>query len=68
MKRPKTFHCTTFSVDEAAILLGVGATTIRREVQQSGTIAGVPVVRVGRRILVSRDGLRKAIAGERRVA
>lgn len=56
--------CRCYSADEAAILLGVDRSTVYREAKLSNTIAGVPVVRVGRRVLVSRDALHAAIRGE----
>ena len=43
----------TLSVTQAAILLGVARNTAF-EAARSGELAGVPVIRVGRRLLVPR--------------
>ncbi|MEA2009111.1 MAG: helix-turn-helix domain-containing protein [Actinomycetota bacterium] len=44
--------CATLTVPEAARLLGVGRNLAYEIVARDGEIAGVPVIRVGRRLLI----------------
>ncbi len=46
----------TITIPEAALLLGVSRNTAYAEAQ-SGDLAGVPVIKVGRRLLLSRARL-----------
>jgi excisionase family DNA binding protein len=50
----------TADVCEAATLLGCSAETVRRRVRD-GTI---PSVKIGRKVLISRDVLHRLLAGE----
>ena len=43
----------TLTVEECAAELGIGRTLAYEQAAQRGHIAGVPVLRVGRRMLVS---------------
>ena len=51
------------SVDEAAELLGISNTTLRFIVKQGQ----IPVVRIGRRVLISRKVLDEVASGERSI-
>jgi len=52
----------TVSVDVAARLLGVAITTAHYHYKETGCIAsGVPVIRVGKRVLVPTIALRAAL-------
>jgi hypothetical protein len=53
----------TVSVEQCAAELGIGRTLAYLQAQR-GHIAGVPVLRVGRRLLVSRLALDRVLAGE----
>jgi excisionase family DNA binding protein len=46
----------TFTVSEAAEVLGIGRNTAYQEAK-TGELAGVPVIRVGRRLLIPRARL-----------
>lgn len=50
----------TLTVDEAAALLGVSRSVAYAEARR-GTLAGAPVLRVGRRLLVPRVALERAL-------
>ena len=54
----------TVSIGEAAQILNVSKNTLYAEAAQSGTVAGLPVVRVRNRILVSRKRLENLIDGQ----
>ena len=52
----------TVSVDVAARLLGIAKTTAHHHYTKTGNVAtGVPVIRVGRRVLVPTFALRTAL-------
>ena len=53
----------TVSIGEAAKILNVSKNTLYQEAAESGTVAGLPVVRVRNRILVSRKRLEDLIDG-----
>ncbi len=42
----------TCSVETAAEQLGIGRGTAYRQIARTGTLAGLPVLRIGRRIVV----------------
>ncbi len=50
----------TISVEEAAIVLGIG----RRLAYESVRRGEIPVIRMGKRMLVPTEGLRRLLAGE----
>ena len=50
----------TVTVEEAAQVLGIGRALAYEEARK-GSIAGVPVIRVGRRLLISRAALDRAL-------
>ncbi len=53
---------TTFSVEEACKILGVGRTTALKDIKNKGIITdGVPALRVGKRILFPAALLRNAL-------
>lgn len=52
----------TYSLDEAATLLGIGR-SLGYELARRGSFP-VPVVKLGRRLVVSRAALNKVLAGE----
>lgn len=54
----------TCSVPEAAKLLGVDRDTAYAEIHRTGTLAGVPVLRVGARYRVSKLALAMRLMGE----
>lgn len=54
----------TLTIDEAAQALGIGRTLIYEEVRRTGQLAGVRVLRVGKRWLVPRQAFERALAGE----
>lgn len=53
----------TYTVEEAAERLGISRWLAYQQAQR-GTLAGVPVIRVGRRLLVPRRALERLLAGE----
>ncbi|MDQ3694142.1 MAG: helix-turn-helix domain-containing protein [Chloroflexota bacterium] len=53
----------TVSVEEAAKVLGIGRGLAYQEARLTGQLIGVPVLRVGRRLLISRAALDRALAG-----
>ena len=53
----------TVTVEEAAARLGISRTCAYEHARQ-GAIAGVPVVRVGKRMLVLREPLERLLSGE----
>lgn len=53
----------TCSVAEAARLLGVDRNTAYAEIRRTGTLAGVPVLRIGERYRVSKLGLALRLIG-----
>ncbi len=55
---PPTVHPLTYSLAEAAAVLGVGE-TLMRELVRTGR---VPVLRLGRRVLVRRASLEQILA------
>lgn len=54
----------TCSVPEAAKLLGIDRNTAYAEIQRTGSLAGVPVLRIGGRLRVSKLALLRTLAGE----
>ena len=50
----------TLTISQAAILLGVARNTAF-EAARSGELAGVPVIRVGRRLLIAAAPFREAL-------
>ena len=53
----------TFTVEEAGRLLGIGR-DLAYEHARAGSIGGIPVLRVGRRLLVPRPALERVLRGE----
>lgn len=53
----------TISVEQAGELLGISR-WLAYEQAKTGTIAGVPVLRVGRRLLVPRTALERVLDGD----
>lgn len=53
----------TLTVEEAAHELGISR-NLAYEQARSGRIAGIPVLRVGRRLLVPRAALDRVLSGE----
>lgn len=53
-----------YSVRVAAQLAGVSEWLAGEEIRRTGTLAGVPVIRVGRRILIPREAFDRTLAGE----
>lgn len=56
----------TVSVEEAAKELGIGRGLAYQSARTTGQIAGVPVLRVGRRMLIARAALDRVLAGNAR--
>ena len=52
----------TISLDEAYPLFGVGRSTIYEEAKR-GTVAGIPVIRIGRRLLLPRARVMAVLDG-----
>ena len=52
---------TTYTIAEAARLLGVAKNSAYQAVQRNGALAGVDVIRVGRRLVVPSVPLRQAL-------
>jgi hypothetical protein len=52
-----------YTVREAAQLVGVSEWLAGQEIRRTGTIAGVQVIRVGKRVLIPRDALDRVLAG-----
>jgi excisionase family DNA binding protein len=42
----------TYTVDQAAALLGVGRDTVYRAIRDHGEIAGIPAIRVSTRLVI----------------
>lgn len=59
-------HATrgTLTIEEAAKRLGVSRWLAYEEVRRTGFIGGVPVLRVGRRLLVPRAALERVLSGD----
>lgn len=53
----------TISVEEAGRLLGIGRDLAYSQAR-TGSIGGIPVLRIGRRLLVPRAALERALRGE----
>ena len=53
----------TITIDEAARLLGIGR-NLAYQAARTGSLASVPVIRVGKRLLVPRAPLERLLAGE----
>jgi excisionase family DNA binding protein len=51
----------TLTIPEAAKLLGIGRNLAYQTAAEHGELAGVPVIRVGRRVLVPHARLRAAL-------
>jgi hypothetical protein len=51
----------TLTIPEAARLLGIGRNLAYTHAQESGELAGVPVIRVGRRLVIPRTPLLEAL-------
>ena len=49
------------SCSEAAQLLNISEWLLRKEIQRTSAVLGVPVVRIGRRVLIPRHGLERAL-------
>lgn len=54
----------TCSVPEAARLLGIDRNTAYAEIHRTGSLAGVPVIRIGGRLRVSKLALLRTLTGE----
>jgi Helix-turn-helix domain len=54
----------TISVAQAARELGIGRSLAYELARTTGCLGGVPVVRLGRRIVVPRSALDRVLAGE----
>jgi excisionase family DNA binding protein len=54
---------STLTVEEAARLLGVGRSTAYEQARL-GRLGPVPVFRIGRRLVVPREALERALRGE----
>lgn len=52
----------TLTVDEAASVLGISAITLYRTIERGE--CPIPIVRIGRRVLISREGLGALLRGE----
>ena len=52
----------TITIDEAAVLLGISRWTAYKQAK-TGTLAGVPVLKVGKRVLVPRVPFERALNG-----
>jgi excisionase family DNA binding protein len=59
---PVSIDRRTYSMREVARLLGTSASTIYAEAK-TGRVAGVPVVRVGQRVVVPRAPIDRLLAG-----
>lgn len=64
MKRDKGIITGTYTLPEAALRLGVGKNTAYVEVRDTGKLAGIPVIKVGRRVTVSRELLERRLRGD----
>jgi hypothetical protein len=51
------------SLEETAELLGVSKWLVYKQAQTHNAVCGVPVLRIGRRVLVPRDGLERVLNG-----
>jgi hypothetical protein len=51
----------TADVKEAAQRCGISAALAYREIRATGKLAGVPIIRVGRRMVVPLAGLRRVL-------
>jgi hypothetical protein len=56
-------HAQTVSVEDAATMLGISR-TLAYQCARKGDIAGVPVIRIGRRMLVLRAPLERLLSGD----
>lgn len=54
----------TYDVTEAARLAGVSPWKAGEEIRSTGALAGVPVIRIGRRILIPRAAFDRVLNGE----
>lgn len=54
----------TYDVPEAAQALGISPWKAGEEIRRTGKLAGVPVIRIGRRILIPKDALERVLSGE----
>ncbi len=54
----------TLNVPEWASWLGISASQAYEEARQTGAIAGVPIIRVGNRVVVSRELAERVLAGK----
>jgi excisionase family DNA binding protein len=54
----------TISIEDAARLLGVARSTAYKQAR-AGYLAGIPVIQVGHRILISRHALNRVLRGQR---
>jgi proline dehydrogenase len=52
------------SLEETADLLGVSKWLIYKQAQTHNAVCGVPVLRIGRRVLVPRDALERVLSGK----
>jgi len=53
----------TLTIEEAAAELRIGRTLAYEQARAFGSLAGVPVLRIGRRYVVSRAGLARVLGG-----
>lgn len=53
-----------YNVQQAAALLGVSDGSAYQEIKLTGRLAGIPVIRVGRRITISQELLDRRLRGE----
>lgn len=54
----------TLTIDEVAKLLGICRSSVYETVRRDGAIAGVPVIRIGKRLLIARRLLYQALGIE----
>lgn len=54
----------TLSIPEAAHMIGVSAWLAGEEIRRTNKLAGIPVIRIGRRILIPREALERVLEGE----
>lgn len=61
---PEGTQSRTISVEEAARMLGVSRWAAYQEIAQTDQLAGVRVIRIGRRILIPREALDRVLSGK----
>lgn len=55
----------TLTVEEASYKIGVSRWLAYQEVARTGQLAGVPVLKIGRRLLIPRRALERVLEGQR---